>query len=593
LNKKGSSCPFLVLVFVSLCVGLLPKKLAFAQSQNSALEFQGPTVQCQNLSKSAEWIRAMAAVCRSLGDSLKPHTGPWGLGLHDQTFCQIPGRNLPDPQKKAAENAAWKMQIRLENRTLWIDLFFKERIKVQKNSGDAVTPEATLQLPYNAKTFLLLAQRKFSRFVAAALIDQLAFKARVTQMSKSTLPPVRDPTLSPFEYPGNPSLWAYAPVAYNSDTDAWVLDENREAREVKARDAANADPDDLVGLEVVYSQGRATLAPLIEKHLAEWVKSAKVNERLAPGDSCGLWQVEKPPPKPTPTPPPPPRSPTPTPVPEKGPKELEYPFDWDDRPELEMGGGAARKSFQDTHSSVGGWLRAKPLRRYWHPVTFFWHFVQSVGSLDVLVNSGDALKAEERDRGAYTYQEMQIGLGYLFVWPMPFGLGVEFGPSVHYVSQTLNFRELALLAFSSSQSKDEVYGAFAGRLGMRGEWQKYSARLETSAAFQPFGGKEYQERGLRLLFGYTLFGESPAEKNAKAEKPSSLVTLSRPDLDFPTPNLPKKEKSSLRVWAFGFAERRDVLVAQQLAKSSGTISKAQLGLVTSQTLYGLGLGLGW
>lgn len=596
---------FFSAVLMGAILSELGSPRAFAQAY---LGFRAPEVGCAESAKATEWRVAVASVCRSLAENLTSGKGPWKLGPFSGYVCQIPGRALSAGDKKNASRVNWRLDMRLEaGKTLVLSMTFLPRERVRKERGLDVEVEAELRIPYDARTMIALTQRDFARAVAAGLLDQLPFKAHVAVSNLSAAPPVEEPGLAPVAFPGGKDLWSYLPVGYNAETDAWIVDESREMRrEGPGAMEGNRGPGGATGkarrkgrgapsvLEVVYSPGRSMFKKPIAALIDARLKAAKVALRAAPGDTCGLWEVEKPPPPPAPAPTPVPLAtpssppPMPTPTSESPPPPLESPFDWDDAPYVEAGGGAFGKGSKDTEATSGGFLRAQPLPRYLHGVLFLGHITRSRGSMDVRIGSpvGAERTVEVIDEGRYVYREAQVALGYLFTFPVVRWMGLDLGATGAFLSQSFTFREVESLSFSSDEARDEAWGVVALRAGVRFEWGDLSARLEGLFGTNRLNAKKaYEERGGHFQLGYVVLG-APLSSRISSDPYAAAKAASKTPMDKSPPWEP-------RVWTFLFASHREVLVAQELARTAETIRNAHLGLVTAQTLLGAGIGVGW
>jgi|GEM_PF-4186785 len=572
-----------------------PRKSVAALVSPDVVAFVPPTATCTKPEEKMRWDAAMGAVCRTVGEKLQTGKGPWKLGPFGGAVCQTASRRPNDAERLLLPRVNWHLEIKVEQGFLRMELYHLPRRAAQEGEGQRATPEAVVRMPYNARTVLLLADKDFAHVVAAGLIDQLPYKAHVLATDKAKAAPAKDSLLAPVDFPGRIDEWMQLPVTYNPDSDSWVADDLR-------------DEDDGV-VQLVYRGGRSLLTKPLQQLLTERFRSGKVNELLAPGDTCGPLEVTKPQspkvaPSPTPTESPTPTpTPTPTPMPVKTPTPVPtstpaptptptpephvYPFNWDDAPSVEAGVGAFGKSGLDTSASLGGFVRVQPLRaRIWHGLNLQGHLMRSVGNLGVKIRSGAgaAKSVEVRDSGKYTYTEARVALGYVFTLPIYAGTGWDFGVSVAYVNQRLRFENVTVLSFSSSEARDDARGVLGIHTGPRWEINRLSLRLEGLYATNRLQKKEYEERSAHAQLAYTLIGQPPSMRIAQYELEAQEVNGKGA--------VPRLE-SGLRVWTFLFGTMRDVLVAQELARTSSAIEKARLGLVTRQVLIGAGVGLGW
>jgi hypothetical protein len=567
----------------SLLAATLAATHLFASLESRAqdvLTVRAPEASCQDADEAAALRKAFLQVCQNVGEELSVGKGPWKLGPFERFSCAIPG--IEDADGKAVSaRANWALTFRLQGTSLRFALSHLPREKIQTSRGETPVPEAQARMPYTSRTLLLLGQKDFARVLAALLIDQLPYAANVPSAQRTSPPPVTDASLLPVDFPGRKNAWTLLPVSYNSETDAWVVDETPAA--------------DVPVLQAVNSAGRATEQQSLSRLLARRYRSLKVDARAAPGDTCGPWQTVKPPPRPTPTAVPaatPTPSPTPTPTPTPAPPSLS-PFGWDAEPYVEAGGGAFGKGTNETSSNSGGFLRTQPFKYALSGFVVHGHHIRTEGETDIRISTppGAKLSLEVSDDGTYTYTETQAGISYLSVFPVWGPLGFSAGPGALYVSQGLRFGSIDSFSFSSDESRDEAFGVLTLRGGPLVEWSRMSARAEGIFSSNVLGRKEYEERGARAQLGYVFIG-APASERMSEKSPATAQARERERGSGPEPPLPKPG-ANLRAWAFFFGDHRDVLVAQSYARTSGSIQSAQLRLVTSQTLLGAGVGIGW
>lgn len=563
------------LLAAGLAVGIADTNLALgneeqAQNSDDSLVFIAPQATCEDPAKQSEWNEAVLKACRMLGENLISGKGPWKLGPFRSVACVLPDSKMGGTEHAADQKANWRLSMALDGaKSLRFTVSFLPRERNQTDAGERPTPEASARMPYTARTLLLLAQSPYARAVAAILLDQLPYVGQVSKKDLKSAPPVKDPTLAPLEFPGRRGGWAYLPVGYNKETDAWTIDE-----------AKGADPENL---KIVNMGGRATQQKALTTLLRERFRAVKVDASKAPGDTCGEWQTEKPlAPTPAPTPaqalwtprplgePPPSASPTPLPTPEPSSRSL---FGWDAEPYIEVGGGAFGKGGNGTLLSAGALFRSQPLRHAASALLLTAHYARTEGTLGIRIITppGAAKPLSLQDGGKYVYNEGQVGLSYFTTFPLwgPFGFGA--GPGVHVVSQGLTFKDVSSLSFSSDEARDATYGVLSLRGGPVVEWGNVSGRVEGLISTNRHASKEYEDRGVQGQLAYTFAGLPP----------SARLGLSLRPFD------------SLRSWAFFFGSHRDILISKDLARTSSSIESARLRLVTTQTLLGAGLGLGW
>lgn len=539
-----------------------------------SLVIVAPQVTCESPSKQAEWNQAVLRVCRLLGENLTLGKGPWKLGPFRSVACEIPGRESSAAEKLAASSADWRMFMTLDQKkSLRFQMSYLPREKNASGSDISKKFEASARIPYSSRTLLLLAQRSFSRAVAAVLLDQLPFAGQVQRKNLQDAPPVQDSSLAPIDFPGNREGWSYLPLSYNEDSDAWTIEE--------ATGAASEV------LKIVNVNGRGTQIKPLSDLIAEKYRTLTVNEAGAPGETCGKWQTEKPvvaAPAVSEVPPPP-SLPIPEVTASAAPEpetEVSRPsrsfFGWDAEPYFEAGAGAFGNGANNTSSSSGSMVRLQPFRHALSALLFTGHFLRTQGSLGVRIRSPESAlpPVTVLGRGEYRYREWQVGMSHFTTFPVwgPYGFGAGLG--LLAVSQGLKFVNFETISLSNDEARDVFYGVLSLRGGPLLEMGNVSARMEGVLSSHRLFGKEYEERGVNAQVAYTFIGQPPSARLS--------------DLDFSS-NLGAKDP--FRVWAFFLASYRDALVSKNLARTSSTVESVGLRLVTTQTLMGAGVGLGW